>query len=194
MTQGIDKFEQIRKLVRDDAEQQSERILSDANAEAERRIGEKKKALFDAYGEDVSRVTQRFRADEKRRVSEKRAEEERRVLLHRAALTDRFFEEIARSLRETAASESYADYLKRAAKKANEALPLGPSSSVFCREEDVSAVKAAFSPYGASVGTTEEIRLGGFFVRNGNLFLDLSLDAALEREREAFSRVKELQI
>lgn len=194
MAQGIDKFEQIRKLVRDDAERQAEKALADARREAERRIGERKKALFDAYGEDLSRTTRKFRADEKRRVSEKRAEAERRVLLHRAALTDRFFGEIAEALRETAASADYADYLRQAAKRANESVPLDSSSVVSCRADDLGAVKAAVSSYGASVETTEEIALGGFFVRRGNLFLDLSLDAALEREKDAFSRVKELQI
>lgn len=190
MTQGIEKFEQVRELVESDAAREAEKILSDAREESERAIGEKKKSLLAAYREDVSRITEKFRAEENRRVSEKRTSEERRVLLHRAALTDRFFAEIADSLR----SADSTDYLKRAAKKASEALALDSSSVVYCREGDVSAVKAAFSSCGAAVEATGEIKLGGFFVRSGNIFLDFSLDAALEREKEAFSRVKELQV
>lgn len=193
MTQGIEKFEQVRELVESDASREAEGILSGAREESERKIGEKKKSLLAAYGEDVSRITEKFRAEENRRVSEKRTSEERRVLLHRAALTDRFFEEIAESLRAATASADYADYLKRAAEKANGFVALD-SSSVYCRESDVSAVKAAFSSRGAAVEATGEIKLGGFFVRSGNLFLDFSLDAALEREKEAFSSVKELQV
>lgn len=190
MTQGIEKFEQVRELVENDAAREAEKILSDAREESERTVGEKKKSLLAAYREDVSRITEKFRAEENRRVSEKRTSEERRVLLHRAALTDRFFAEIAESLR---AADS-TDYLKRAAEKANEALTLDPTSVIYCREGDIGAVKAAFSSCKATVEVTGEIKLGGFFVRSGNLFLDFSLDAALEREKEAFSRVKELQV
>lgn len=190
MTQGIEKFEQVRELVESDAAREAERILSDAREESERAIEEKKKSLLAAYREDVSRITEKLRAEENRRVSEKRTSEERRVLLHRAALTDQFFEEIAETLR----SADSTDYLKRAAVKANEALTLDPSSVIYCRESDIGAVKAAFSFCKAAVEATGEIRLGGFFVRYGNLFLDFSLDAALEREKEAFSRVKELQV
>lgn len=194
MTQGIEKFEQVRELVESDASREAEGILSGAREESERKIGEKKKSLLAAYGEDVSRITEKFRAEENRRVSEKRTSEGRRVLLHRAALTDRFFEEIAESLRAETASADYADYLKRAAEKANGFVALDSSSVIYCREDDVSKVKAAFSSRGAAVEATGEIKLGGFFVRSGNLFLDFSLDAALEREKEAFSRVKELQV
>lgn len=196
MTQGIEKFEQVRALVESDAAGEAEGILSRAREESERRIAEKKKSLLAAYGEDVSRITEKFRADEKRRVSEKRTSAERRVLLYRAALTDRFFDEIADTLRGMTASADYGAYLKHAAEKADGYERLTPAAVVYCRESDRSAVEAAVSPYGASVEATGEIKLGGFFVRfgGGNVFLDLSLDAALERERERFSQVRELQL
>lgn len=196
MTQSMEKFAQISELVRNDADREAEEILSEAHAEAEKSVSEKKKSLLAAYDTDVARRTEQFRAEEKRRVAEKLYAEERRVLLYRASLTDRFFSEIERSIRETVGSPAYSEYLKRAAEKANAYAPLNASATVYCRAQDLPAVKTMLGAYGVSAETTEEIRLGGFFVRygGGNAFLDLSLDTALERERENFSERKELQI
>lgn len=196
MAQDIEKLEQIGEMVRSDADREAEAILSRARAEAEESVEEKKKSLLDAYGGDVARLTEQFRAEEKRRVAEKLFSEERRVLLYRASLTDRFFSEIERAVRETVGSPVYLDHLKRSAEKANAYAPLNASATVYCRAEDLPAVKAVLGAYNVSTETTEEIRVGGFFVRYGgaNAFLDLSLDTALEQERENFSKRKEMQI
>lgn len=196
MIQGIEKLAQIGELVKSDAEREAAAILSRARDEAEKSVEETKKSLLAAYGDDVARQTEQFRAEEKRRVAEKLFSEERRVLLYRASLTDRFFSEIERAIRETVGSSAYREHLKRSAEKANAYAPLNASATVYCRAEDLSAVKTALGAYGVSTEPTEEIRLGGFFVRYGgtNAFLDLSLDTALDRERERFSERKEMQV
>lgn len=196
MMQNIEKLAQIGELVKNDAEREAEAILSEARAEAEKSVSEMKKSLRDAYDTDVARRTEQVRAEEKRRVAEKLYAEERRVLLYRASLTDRFFSQIEREVLDTVGSSAYSEYLKHAAGKANAYAPLDASATVYCRAEDLSAVKTALGAYGVSAEATEEIRLGGFFVRygGGNAFLDLSLDTALERERENFSERKEMQI
>lgn len=196
MIQGIEKLAQIGELVKSDAEREAAAILSRARDEAEKSVEETKKSLLAAYGDDVARQTEQFRAEEKRRVAEKLFSEERRVLLYRASLTDRFFSEIERAIRETVGSPDYPDHLKRSAEKANAYAPLNASATVYCRAEDLSAVKTALAAYGVSTEPTKEIRLGGFFVRYGgtNAFLDLSLDTALGRERERFSERKEMQV
>ncbi|MCM1335225.1 MAG: hypothetical protein NC084_10110 [Bacteroides sp.] len=196
MAQNIEKLEQIGEMVRSDASREAEAILASARDEAEKSVAEKKKSLADEYVAEVARRTERFRSEEYRRVAERNYSEERRVLLYRASLTDRFFKEIEAAIRERTASPEYADFLKRAAARANAYSPFVVGTTVYCRAEDLSAVKAAVGAYGARAMATDEIRYGGFYIRYGgkNAFLDLSLDAALERERERFAERRELRL
>ncbi len=196
MNNSIEKFEKFRAEIESDSQKESQTLLSEAKKNAEESIAAKKESLRTAYSGKVARMTEKFRAEEKSRVSEVRFSEGRRVLAYRGELTDRFFAEIERELRETVASPAYGDYIKHCVERAHAYSPLGASVAAYCRAEDLPAVRRALAVYGVSVCETAEIRIGGLLFRYGErgAYADFTLDTALEKEREAFASQKEMQL
>ncbi len=113
------------------------------------------------------------------------------VRAHRKELIEDFFEEIRGGLREFAKSDKYDGYLWNSLKKAEEAL--GKSCVILAATKDVARVEALTK---SEVRADSSIKLGGICAMDEKkgLFVDLSMDKALEDEMDAFSKKAELRL
>lgn len=116
---------------------------------------------------------------------------ERAVLSHRKELIDGFFEELRGELSEFAASDKYDAHLKKSLDQAEKAL--GKNFVVLVKPGDVERLKGLTSN---EVRADNAIGIGGICAMNEEkgLFADLSLDSALDEEKEAFVSKKELKL
>ena len=115
----------------------------------------------------------------------------RAVRVHRKELIDGFFEEIRTELSEFAKSDKYDGYLWNSLKKAEEAF--GKDCVILASARDVARVEALTEN---EVRADNSIKLGGICAMNEKkgLFVDLSMDNALEDEMEQFSKKAELRL
>ncbi len=138
----------------------------------------------------------RFENNERKRVSESRYAADRKVLLHRNALVDSLFDDIRAELAEFAVSEDYKAHLAGCAECADKEEKITEDVNVYCRKSDLAAAEAVMKKYGAKVGVDRNIRLGGLVFKypDKGVFIDLTLDTALENERSAFASRSEMQL
>ncbi len=115
----------------------------------------------------------------------------RAVRVHRKELIDGFFEEIRSELSEFAKSDKYDGYLWNSLKKAEEVF--GKDCVILASTRDVPRVEALTKN---EVRADNSIKLGGICAMDEKkgLFVDLSMDNALEDEMEQFSKKAELRL
>ncbi len=196
MNENTAKLNMLRKEIETCSDNEADAIIKNAEAEAAEVLEELEKKLEAEQGGNIRRITEAFRSDEKKRVSETRFSEGRRVLMHRGRLVDEFFGEVEEGLKLKAASPEYKTYLLGCIKKAGEMLTLDNSVKIFCREADMPAVNEALKGYSCTSEADNRIKFGGMRVScpEKGVIIDLTLDSALENERENFSSLKEMQI
>lgn len=136
-----------------------------------------------------------FENSERKRVSSARYAAERKVLLHRNRLVNELFSEITEELKKFAASDKYADFLLDSLEKADKAERITEGTVVFYRPEDKETAKALSTKFPVKLEEDKNISLGGISVRYPRgIIIDLTLDSAIEAEREAFSARSEMQL
>ena len=115
----------------------------------------------------------------------------RAVRVHRKELIDGFFDEIRSELTEFAKSDKYDGYLWNSLKKAEEAF--GKDCVILAAVKDIPRVEALTKN---EVRADNPIKLGGICAmgEKRGLFVDLSMDNALEDEMEQFSKKAELRL
>ena len=115
----------------------------------------------------------------------------RAVRVHRKELIDGFFDEIRSELTEFAKSDKYDGYLWNSLKKAEEAF--GKDCVILAAVKDIPRVEALTKN---EVRADNSIKLGGICAMDEKrgLFVDLSMDNALEDEMEQFSKKAELRL
>ncbi len=116
---------------------------------------------------------------------------EKAVLSHRKELIDGFFDELKDELCRFVASDKYEEHLKKLLAQAE--AELGKDFIVLAREEDIEKLKRLTHN---EIRVDYEIIIGGICAEDEErgLFEDLSLDTALDEEREAFVNKKELTL
>ena len=196
MNNNMAKLELIRTEIEKSAQKEAAAIIEAAEKEAEKTLGELEKELKDERNGNVLKITEDFRTEERKRVSEICFAENRRVLLYRNTLVEKFFSKVEKELFESLETPKYAAYLSDCIKKADETFPLDGKAAVLCRECDTNAVETALKGINCSLEASDNIRIGGIIVSypETGVLIDLTLDAALENEREAFSSLKEMQL
>lgn len=196
MNENTSKLEAIRKEIEDCSEKEAQAIVKDAEKIAGEKIAELEKRIFSENEENLRNITEKFKSDEKKRVSEVRFSEGRRVLLHRNKLVSEFFDRVKEKLSESLSDERYIDYLKNSLKSADKKYPVTEKTVVLCRENDLGLVNNALSGFKAEIKVSSDIKTGGIILNytDKNYIIDLTLDAALEKERESFAALKEMQL
>lgn len=194
MNENTDKLEIFREELEKISSDEAEKLLSAAKKQADGGLSELKERLDATSREKVRKAAEEAEISEKKRVSEVRFSENRRVLLHRAAIMDEFFGEIEKKVGEKLGSEEYRRYLEKCLNEAEEYRHIDGGTTIFCRAEDVSAVKRIVPE--AVVEASDNIRRGGVMLRYGgqSAFVDFTLDTVLAQERERFALRTELQI
>lgn len=195
MNENTAKLNKLRKEIERCAESEATAIIEAAQKSADEAVAAAEKQVRRTYKDNTRQTVENFRAEERRRISEMRFSEGRRVLMHRAALVEEFFSRVEAELRAETEKESYKDYLARSIAEARAAFSL-ENAQVYCREQDFAVVGSLISENGVQVLASDSISIGGIIVKipEKGIIMDLSLDAALENERENFSASEEMQL
>lgn len=195
MSENAAKLSKLRKEIEGCCEKEAAEIVEAVQKAAEEALAAAEKKIRGQHKDNTRKTVEKFRNEQRKRVSEVRFSENRRVLIHRGKLTDEFFARVEAEIKEETAKPVYKDYLLRCVTETEEKYSLS-GAEIYCREADIEAVKAVASEKGAQILCSDSITLGGIVVKipDKNIIMDLSLDAALESERESFSASKEMQL
>lgn len=147
-----------------------------------------------AVREELSAIHAKQNAAEtrfKKEMSRCDFETARAVRVHRKELIDGFFEEIRGDLVEFTKSAKYDGYLWNSLKKAEEAL--GKGCVILAAVKDVSRLEGLTK---SEVREDNSIQIGGIRAMDEKrgLFIDFSIDKALEDEMKEFSNKSELRL
>ncbi len=195
MSENTAKLNKLRKEIESCAESEASAIIEAAQKSADEAVAAAEKGIRRAHKENTRQTVEKFRADEQRRVSEMRFSEGKRVLMHRSKLVDEFFSRVEAELKAETEKESYKDYLARSIDEARGNFSLD-NAQVYCREQDIDAVGVFLPEKGVQILASDSIAIGGIIVKipEKGIIVDLSLDAALEKEREGFSASEGMQL
>lgn len=196
MNENASKLEALRKEIEDYSEREAETIVKTAEIAAAEKIAELEKKIYAEHEGNLRKITEKFKSDEKKRISEVRFAEGRRVLLHRNKLVDEFFETVEKKLVDALSEPRYKDYICNSIKLVNEKYPINETTTVLCKGNDLKLVNEALSGFKAKLTVSSEIKIGGIILNypEKNIIINMSLDAALEKEREEFISLKEMQL
>lgn len=195
MKENTAKLNMLRREIETASDKEAAAIIESAETAASEMLGELEKKLISEQEGNIRKITDAFKNSEKKRVSEIRYEEGKRVLSYRNKLVDELFEEIKERIIKAVDTPEYNKYLKNAAEKASAIIPLNEKTKAFCKASHIETVKAILGN-GCAVLDSSSIEIGGiiFEYTETGIIVDLSLDVALENERERFSSLKEMQI
>lgn len=195
MEKNTAKLNMLRKEIESSSDKEAAAIIDNAEASVSEMLGKLEKKLLSEQEGNIRRITEAFKTSERKRVSEVRYEEGKRVLSYRNELVDALFDEIREMLIKSVDTPEYDKYLKNAVEKASGVISLKENTKVFCKLSHTEAVKSALG-INCNVLESNSIDIGGiiFECAETGIIIDLSLDAALENEREKFSSLKEMQI
>ncbi len=195
MNENKTKLELFRKEIEKCAEKEAALLMETAEKEAQSKLSALEKELEAKRSGDILKLTEDFRSKERKRVSEVCFSEGRRVLLHRNKLVENFFAEIEKKLYDCVETAEYDKYLSTCVKKAESIASL-ENAVVLCREKDTNSVNKALSAVNCSLEADNSIKIGGIIVKypSTGVLIDLTLDSAIEEEKEKFSSLKEMQL
>ena len=195
MSENTAKLNKFRKEIESCSESEAAEIIEAAQKAADEALRTVEKETRSAVKHNTRKTVDKLTNDERKRVSEKRFSEGRRVLLHRTKLAEEFFSRVEAAIKAETAKETYRDYIGNSLCRAEKHFPLD-NSEIYCMEKDIAVVKELLSGKCAQVLASDSIALGGIIVKipESGIIMDLSLDAALEKERENFSALKEMQL
>lgn len=196
MSENKAKLDLLREEIEKCSEKEAKAIIEEAQKYAGKIISETEGKLSSEMNGNVRKITDKFRNDERKRVSEICFSESKRVLLHRNNLTSEFFGKVEEKLNNAVDTARYTDYLADCVKKADDYITLDENTRVLCRECDTAALDTILKSKTCSLGSTGGIKIGGIIVScpEKGILIDLTLDSALETERESFSSLKEMQL
>lgn len=195
MSENTAKLGKLRKEIERCSESEAAEIVENAQKAAEEALAAAEKKIRSQQKGNTRQTVENFRAEQRRKVSEVRFSEGRRVLAYRGKLTEEFFARVEAEIKAETQKPEYRDYLSRSIAEAEGKFSL-EGAEVYCREADLSAVAELLSGKGAQAKISDSIALGGIIVKipEKGIIIDLSLDAALDEERESFSASKEMQL
>ena len=110
------------------------------------------------------------------------------VLAHRCGLVDSLFEDIKNKLEEFAKSDKYSGFMTALAEKADKEQAFSKDCVINVGRNDKQLADDIAQKYGIGVAVDRNIELGGLSVYypSENIYIDYTLDLALEQERKAF--------
>ncbi len=195
MSENAAKLNKLRKEIESCTANEAAAIIEAAQKSADEAIAAAEKEIRREHKDKTRQTVEKHKADQRKRVSEMRFSEGKRVLLYRAELVDEFFARVEAALKAETEKESYKDYLARSISEARGRFSL-ENAQIYCREQDIAAVGGLVSENGVRVLASDSIAIGGIIVKisEKGIIMDLSLDAALENEREKFSASEEMQL
>lgn len=195
MSDNSERLKRLRTEIEARSKKDAEDILEAAKFHRYKILSEELDRVSKENNSIALEKVSEFENSERKRVSTARYAAERKVLLHRNSLVDGIFSEITEELSKFTASDKYADFLMDSLEKADKAERISEGTIVFFRPEDKETAKILSTKFPVKLEEDKNIILGGIAVKYPrSVIIDLTLDSALEAEREAFSARAEMQL
>lgn len=196
MPQADERIERLGKTIIQDAKESAEKIISDAQQQAEKII----KDAYEQYKRDETEQLEEERHKSctlyAKEISSRDFAAQKSILAHRNELVNGLFETVAERLLEFGTTDSYGDFLLSLIKKADSQIKIGGGCIICISPKDrayADELKAAFS---TDVKTDKNIVFGGVLVYypDKKIYIDYTLDTALEQQKKEFVNKKELAL
>lgn len=171
-------------------------IISHASEERSRIIEQAKDDFLNDSFRRISDETKIIKNKCRHRVSKQSFDSNKAVLEKRNSLIDEFFFSLEKKLKDFTASKEYDNYLAKTLKDINKTQPLYEGVVVHVNNADLTKSSLLGDVKGVRLEASKKIKLGGMtiFYPNEKLYIDLTLDKQLKKERENFTKNPELRL
>ena len=182
-----DKLAQFEEKINAAADAETEALLSQAKARAEKAISGAEEEYLEKSHNVVSDETKSIKMRLEHLVSQKSFEASREIFAHRNKLVEDFFDGIAKKLQDYAKTEDYRQNLTDILKEVNTQHVFTSTSKAYVRAEDVDMVKKLYPAL--QVEADRKIKLGGVTVYypEEKIYIDRTFDNTFEEQRAAFA-------
>ena len=188
MPEVQDRIEKLGNSILSDARQKAEEIISKAQQQADELTEQARDQYRRSEENEIALDRQKTHTLYAKEVSKSDFAAHKSVLAHRCELVDSLFGDIRKKLENFVKSDEYNDYMIALAKKANEEQAFSKDCVINVSREDKQLAKDIADEYGVGVAVDRNIELGGISVYypSENIYIDYTLDLALEQQRKAF--------
>ena len=175
MPEVQDRIEKLGNSILSDARRKAEEIISKAQQQAD---------------ELTEQAREQYRRSEDSEIAldRQKTAAHKSVLAHRCELVDSLFDDIRKRLESFVKSSEYAEFMNALAKKANNEQAFSKDCVINVSRDDKQLAMDIADKYGVGVSVDRNIELGGITVYypSENIYIDYTLDLALEQQRKAF--------
>ena len=180
MPEVQDRIEKLGNSILSDAQKKAEEIISKAQQQAD--------GLTEQARNEVALDRQKTHTLYAKELSKSDFAAHKSVLAHRCGLVDSLFEDIKNKLEEFAKSDKYSGFMTALAEKADKEQAFSKDCVINVGRNDKQLADDIAQKYGIGVAVDRNIELGGLSVYypSENIYIDYTLDLALEQERKAF--------
>ena len=188
MPEVQDRIEKLGNSILSDAQKKAEEIISKAQQQADELTEQAREQYRRSEENEVALDRQKTHTLYAKELSKSDFAAHKSVLAHRCGLVDSLFEDIKNKLEEFAKSDKYSGFITALAEKADKEQAFSKDCVINVGRNDKRLADDIAQKYGIGVAVDRNIELGGLSVYypSENIYIDYTLDLALEQERKAF--------
>lgn len=188
MPEVQDRIEKLGNSILSDARRKAEEIIIKAQQQADKLTEQAREQYRRSEESKIALDRQKTHTLYAKEISKSDFAAHKSVLAHRCELVDGLFENIRTKLEEFAKSSDYKDYMIALAKKANDEQAFAKDCIINVSRNDKQLANDIAEKYGIGISVDRNIELGGLSVYypSDNIYIDYTLDLALEQKRKAF--------
>ena len=185
MPEVQDRIEKLGNSILSDAQKKAEEIISKAQQQADELTEQAREQYRRSEENEVALDRQKTHTLYAKELSKSDFAAHKSVLAHRCGLVDSLFEDIKNKL---AKSDKYSGFMTALAEKADKEQAFSKDCVINVSRNDKQLVDDIAQKYGIGVAVDRNIELGGLSVYypSENIYIDYTIDLALEQERKAF--------
>ncbi len=188
MPEVQDRIEKLGNSILSDARRKAEEIISKAQQQADELTEQAREQYRRSEESEIALDRQKTHTLYAKELSKSDFAAHKSVLAHRCELVDSLFDDIRKRLEGFVKSDGYAEFMRTLAKKANDEQAFSKDCVINVSKDDKQLAKDIADKYGVGVAVDRNIELGGISVYypSQNIYIDYTLDLALEQQRKAF--------
>ncbi len=188
MPEVQDRIEKLGNSILSDAGRKAEEIISKAQQQADELTEQAREQYRRSEESEIALDRQKTHTLYAKELSKSDFAAHKSVLAHRCELVDSLFDDIRKRLESFVKSGEYAEFMNALAKKANDEQAFSKDCVINVSKDDKQLAKDIADKYGVGVAVDRNIELGGISVYypSQNIYIDYTLDLALEQQRNAF--------
>ena len=188
MPEVQDRIEKLGNSILSDAQKKAEEIISKAQQQADELTEQAREQYRRSEDSEIALDRQKTHTLYAKELSKSDFAAHKSVLAHRCELVDSLFDDIRKRLEGFVKSSEYAEFMNALAKKANDEKAFSKDCVINVSRDDRQLAMDIADKYGVAVAVDRNIELGGITVYypSENIYIDYTLDLALEQQRKAF--------